>query len=186
MPLADQFELASQTSSPSPILSHDEPTLPRSRLRLSRFWWKVGLLLSLCCVRVELFRQVTLNSECAPAGYAVRQNCPKLAIVQAIDIFNALVRLAIPCLALRLLVQPTDATNGRICSSTTISGPASPGHLLGLSKVALPIDSQSFEGHNRSFLSLHRWLRSLLVYGWKSINLRLSHHSPRSNTSTDF
>lgn len=185
VPLADQFELGSRASSPSPILSQDEPTLPRSRLLLSRFWWKIALLLSLCCLRVELFRQVTLNSECAPAGYAVRWTCPNLAIVQAIDFLDALVCHTTYCFALRLLVQPTIATKRGICSPTTIPGAASPSHLFGPPTLSVPIDAQSIQRHNCSCLGLHRWLCSLFVYGRKSIHLRLSGHSPWSSTSTD-
>ncbi|KAJ6005279.1 hypothetical protein N7451_003223 [Penicillium sp. IBT 35674x] len=75
IPLADQFELASPTSSrsslsrssiSSPILAFDEPAPPAR----PGYWYKLGLLLSICCLRVELFRRVSLNSECVPAGYS--------------------------------------------------------------------------------------------------------------------
>ncbi|KAJ5803567.1 uncharacterized protein N7503_006017 [Penicillium pulvis] len=75
IPLADQFELASPSSSrsslsrssiSSPILAFDEPAPPAR----SGYWYKLGLLLSICGLRVELFRRVSLNSECVPAGYS--------------------------------------------------------------------------------------------------------------------
>ncbi|KAJ5934141.1 hypothetical protein N7466_003688 [Penicillium verhagenii] len=74
VPLADQFELASPSSSrssrssfSSPILAFDEPTPLDVR---SGYWYKLGGLLIICCLRVELFRRISLNSECAPAGYS--------------------------------------------------------------------------------------------------------------------
>ncbi|KAJ5278713.1 hypothetical protein N7478_004085 [Penicillium angulare] len=77
LPLADQFELSSElssrssrsssrSSSPAPIPTFDEPA-PTLR---SGYWYKIFLLLSACCLRIELFRQVSLNSECVPAGYS--------------------------------------------------------------------------------------------------------------------
>ncbi|KAJ5121819.1 hypothetical protein N7526_008756 [Penicillium atrosanguineum] len=73
VPSSDQFELSSSprsSSVSSPILGFNEPVLPQTRFWLSRFWWKVGLLLTLCALRVELFRRVTLHSECVPDGYS--------------------------------------------------------------------------------------------------------------------
>ncbi|KAJ5654634.1 hypothetical protein N7490_001637 [Penicillium lividum] len=74
VPLADQldqFELASpsssrSSSSSSPIFAFDEPAVPVRPV----YWYKLCLLLSICCLRVELFRRVSLNSECVPAGYS--------------------------------------------------------------------------------------------------------------------
>jgi hypothetical protein len=75
VPSSDQFELSSSprsSTASSPILGFNEPVLPQRRFWLSRFWWKVGLLVILCGLRVELFRRVTLHSECVPDGYSVR------------------------------------------------------------------------------------------------------------------
>lgn len=108
-----------------------------------------------------------------------------MAIAQVIDFLNDLVRLALCRLALRLLVQPTIAAKGGICSSTTISGSTSSSHVFGLSTVSLPIDAQPIQRHNYSGFGLHRWLRGRVVYGRKSVYLRLSGHSPRSSPSTD-
>lgn len=79
IPLAEQFELPSRNSSPSPVLGRNEHPTLRSSIRStirstlhSRFCWKVSLLLFLCCLRIEFFRQVTRNSECVSAGYTVR------------------------------------------------------------------------------------------------------------------
>ncbi|KAJ6037373.1 hypothetical protein N7540_001652 [Penicillium herquei] len=73
-PLADQYELASPSSSrsSSPTLSSfsspilDERTPPI----WSGYWYKIGLLLSICFVRLEFFRRVSHNSECVPAGFS--------------------------------------------------------------------------------------------------------------------
>jgi hypothetical protein len=64
---ADHFEIASRTSSPSSTLGSQGPPLT-----LGRLWLRVGLLLWILGLRVELFRRVTIHNECAPAGYAVR------------------------------------------------------------------------------------------------------------------
>lgn len=187
VPLADQFELASppsRTSSPSPILTQDEPAPPPSRTRLSRFWWRVAVLLSLCCVRIEVFRKVSLNSECAPTGYAVRRDY-EMWPLQNIDDLENLVRHTICRLTLRLLVQPTIAAKGGIRSSTKIPGRTPSNYLFGLPPISLPIGAQSVQRHNRSCFDLHRWLRGLDFYGWNSIHLYLSGHSPRSSASTN-
>ncbi|KAJ5179173.1 hypothetical protein N7492_002383 [Penicillium capsulatum] len=65
IPLAEQYELPSRASSPSPALGPDQPTTLRSR-----FSWRITLLIALCCLRVEFFRQITRNTECVPAGYS--------------------------------------------------------------------------------------------------------------------
>lgn len=69
VPLAEQFELSSsRPSSPSP-----EYGSSRSNSFLhSRFLWTVVLVLVICGARVELFRRITFQNECAPHGYAVR------------------------------------------------------------------------------------------------------------------
>ncbi|KAJ5498643.1 Lipopolysaccharide-modifying protein [Penicillium expansum] len=65
--LAEQFELPSRASTSSFSLGDVET---RPRLRFQLWWIKIGLLMGLCGLRIESFRQVTLNTECAPAGYA--------------------------------------------------------------------------------------------------------------------
>ncbi|OQE42314.1 hypothetical protein PENCOP_c004G09004 [Penicillium coprophilum] len=67
IPLAEQFELPSRASTSSVALGDVET---RPRLRFQSWWMKIGLLLGLCGLRIESFRQVTRNTECAPAGYA--------------------------------------------------------------------------------------------------------------------
>lgn len=70
IPLAEQFELSSRSSlsSPSsPILGGPEEPAPSQY----RYWGNLGLLVTACALRIETFRQVSLNTECAPAGYAV-------------------------------------------------------------------------------------------------------------------
>ncbi|KAJ5787982.1 hypothetical protein N7457_002972 [Penicillium paradoxum] len=67
VPLADQFELPSRASTSSFPLGDVEN---RPRIRYQSWWIKIGLLLGLCGLRVESFRQITRNIECAPAGYA--------------------------------------------------------------------------------------------------------------------
>ncbi|KAJ5838619.1 uncharacterized protein N7525_003807 [Penicillium rubens] len=67
IPLAEQFELPSRASTSSFALG-DVETRPRARFQ--PWWIKLALLLGLCGLRIESFRQVTRNTECAPAGYA--------------------------------------------------------------------------------------------------------------------
>ncbi|KAJ5325353.1 uncharacterized protein N7506_008455 [Penicillium brevicompactum] len=67
IPLAEQFELPSRASSSSFPVGDLET---RPRLRFQTWWIKVALLLVLCGARIESFRQVTRNTECAPVGYA--------------------------------------------------------------------------------------------------------------------
>ncbi|CAG8298156.1 unnamed protein product [Penicillium salamii] len=67
LPLAEQFELPSRASSSSFPVGDVET---RPRLRFPSWWIKAGLLLGLCGARIESFRQITRNTECAPAGYA--------------------------------------------------------------------------------------------------------------------
>ncbi|KAJ5447621.1 hypothetical protein N7445_002442 [Penicillium cf. griseofulvum] len=67
IPLAEQFELPSRASTSSFALGDVET---RHRLRFQSWWIKIGLLLGLCGLRIESFRQLTLHTECAPTGYA--------------------------------------------------------------------------------------------------------------------
>ncbi|CAI7595471.1 unnamed protein product [Penicillium glandicola] len=67
IPLAEQFELPSRASTSSLALADVET---RPRLRFQLWWLKISILLGLCGLRIESFRQVTRNTECAPAGYA--------------------------------------------------------------------------------------------------------------------
>ncbi|KAJ5542538.1 hypothetical protein N7535_004960 [Penicillium sp. DV-2018c] len=70
IPLAEQFELPSRASTSSFPLGESD-SRPRSWwAKVSPWWIKVVLLLVLCDLRIESFRQVTLHTECAPAGYA--------------------------------------------------------------------------------------------------------------------
>ena len=111
VPLAEQFDLSSRSPSPSPILGSDEPLSP---LR-SRLWWKLGLLLSICCLRVELFRQVTLNSECVPAGYSVRLKFTLiLNMLHVADGFLHTVCHSFHCIHLRLLAPSEITPKGRL------------------------------------------------------------------------
>jgi hypothetical protein len=76
IPLAEQFELPSRASTSSFALG-DVETRPRPRFQ--PWWIKLALLLGLCGLRIESFRQVTRNTECAPAGYAVSCRIPWLS-----------------------------------------------------------------------------------------------------------
>ncbi|KAJ5688632.1 hypothetical protein N7462_003024 [Penicillium macrosclerotiorum] len=65
IPPAQEFELPSRASSPSPALGLDQRVSFRTV-----FWLKLAFILILLGLRVELFRRVTLNTECTPAGYS--------------------------------------------------------------------------------------------------------------------
>jgi hypothetical protein len=81
----DHFELSSRSSSPSPILGSKRHQLPSSR-----FLFKVGLIVTILGLRVELFRRVTLHNECAPAGYAVSlMRCVLYAELQLLIAFHS-------------------------------------------------------------------------------------------------
>ncbi|KAJ5893312.1 hypothetical protein N7495_005003 [Penicillium taxi] len=67
IPLFQLEEIESPNSNDfvSPILGFGEFKTWKYRL-----WCELGLLLSVCCLRVELFRRISLSSECTPAGYS--------------------------------------------------------------------------------------------------------------------
>ncbi|KAJ5483923.1 hypothetical protein N7539_005719 [Penicillium diatomitis] len=61
---SDHYELLSQSSSnAAPDARHISSASPRLE-------WKIGALLGMLGLRIELFREATLHNECAPAGYS--------------------------------------------------------------------------------------------------------------------
>lgn len=98
IPHAEQFELPSRASTSSFTLG-DVESRPRPRFQL---WWiKLALLLGLCGLRIESFRQVTRNTECAPAGYTVSCRIPCLSFdFHAINTVPGTVRYSFHYLAL--------------------------------------------------------------------------------------
>lgn len=68
IPLTELGETSSRYSPASPVDHLDEPHSPKSR---NLNWWKkVALISAIACIRVEFYRQITLNIECARAGYS--------------------------------------------------------------------------------------------------------------------
>lgn len=68
IPLAERRDSLSRDPSPVSVDDVDEPY--SARTRNSQWWKKVALLAVLGCVRVEFYREISLNVECAPGGYS--------------------------------------------------------------------------------------------------------------------
>ncbi|KKK12878.1 hypothetical protein ARAM_006505, partial [Aspergillus rambellii] len=65
IPLADHDQSPTELLSPISVPGDFAPT----KARIPSRWLKVGVLAALGCVRIALYRSITLNIECAPTGY---------------------------------------------------------------------------------------------------------------------
>jgi hypothetical protein len=93
--------------SPSSPISTSFP-VPKSR-KYGK-WIRIAAVSTICCIRVEIYRRVTIRIECAPTGYAV-----SMLTRPAIDHFSlascCLARNSVSRFFVRLLAQPTISTN---------------------------------------------------------------------------
>lgn len=67
IPLA---ELEDRSREPSPVSLDYANESRADRLRSLSWWKKIALVSAIGCIRVEFYRETTLNAECAPTGYA--------------------------------------------------------------------------------------------------------------------
>lgn len=91
----------------------DQPSKEATESGSRKWWTKVALISMLGWIRVELYRQVTVKIECAPAGYAVSGLEKTKAAAHLTKYYVPLVRDTISRFNLRLLSQSTIPCNPR-------------------------------------------------------------------------
>lgn len=135
---------------------------------------KLSPLLVLCAARIESFRRVTRNTECAPAGYAVWTLHKTRAMYLPTNMLSWIVRDPFRYFSLRLLAESEVATGGKICPYTTISKLASAGDTFCLSPEFLLPHPEPLPGCDGGSPFVSQWNFGLFGFSRNAIILHLS------------
>lgn len=108
IPLAEPGESPLGERPLSPVSPIGGLPIPKSRKHGK--WIRIAAVSAICCIRVEIYRRVTIRIECVPTGYAVSMRT-RPAIDQCSLASRRSAHDSFPRFFVRLLAQPTVSTN---------------------------------------------------------------------------